>query len=752
MNPNYRTLNNDIGMIQRTNNGWDLWFDNGDLVKAEDFHSLQVGIIIACLTSWNYMNRYGNPTYEVFGNRAYQLLKANKGSMVQYKIQQFFMECLKRMRRVYDVVRLEVFEVPYEPHKYYVEFEVISINNELVDGSFTITTDTNKSSSYIEYTTYMPYASKENDLIIDLYLKNEYGGGLEGEILYMYLKRGDDDYEFRGVVGQTDENGYLRVTYNPWDDETDETRHSDDVNVIYFDFHGNTTYNPTTSKRTQFKTELFNYHIEFLEQNIVVVNEYADLRIRLTKESTTDYKIYPMGYTTVTVIGTDGRIYDATTDANGEVAIRVDISEDTLFTTSYNGSSDGASVSIFKQTPIIDFTTSKSELFVNDALMLRAIVKDESNNPINGMDVTFEMDDGIIGTSTTDNDGVAILSLNDLTIGTHDFIASVGDTFLYDSVESDVETVIAKKHSPSISLSVKDSLLLERTDTAFEAMVTENGGGLYGVDVEFIFTDGDYPEIILWSETVQTDNGVATLTTSHLDARPYRVFARIVETDIYESDEDYIDVEVQPHDYSLEITGAIVGIYNGEYTVQVSVALYDHDVLSNGVLYGEDEEDMLVIECNETGDVWKMGTSDSSQVFETEYTIYEGDDTTALTFTATWDDLSSSLSLELIKPSTKILATFMIFFQQGRKIVQQGRKIVGYLCDMYDQPLSLEYIRYTYTSRNQLYEHYLRTEEDGHFEIDAYSDYYEFFYDGNYIYSASYKAIDLNDEETWDDF
>ena len=471
MNPNYRTLNNDIGMIQRTNNGWDLWFDNGDLVKAEDFHSLQVGIIIACLTSWNYMNRYGNPTYEVFGNRAYQLLKANKGSMVQYKIQQFFMDCLKRMRTVYDVVSLEVFEVPYEPHKYYVEFEVISINNELVDGSFTITTDTNKSSSYIEYTTYMPYASKENDLIIDLYLKNEYGGGLEGEILYMYLKRGDDDYEFRGVVGQTDENGYLRVTYNPWDDETDETRHSDDVNVIYFDFHGNTTYNPTTSKRTQFKTELFNYHIEFLEQNIVVVNEYADLRIRLTKESTTDYKIYPMGYTTVTVIGTDGRIYDATTDANGEVAIRVDISEDTLFTTSYNGSSDGASVSIFKQTPIIDFTTSKSELFVNDALMLRAIVKDESNNPINGMDVTFEMDDGIIGTSTTDNDGVAILSLNDLTIGTHDFIASVGDTFLYDSVESDVETVIAKKHSPSISLSVKDSLLLERTDTAFEAML-----------------------------------------------------------------------------------------------------------------------------------------------------------------------------------------------------------------------------------------------------------------------------------------
>ena len=32
MNQNYRTLNRDIGLIQRSNNGWDLWFDNGDTV------------------------------------------------------------------------------------------------------------------------------------------------------------------------------------------------------------------------------------------------------------------------------------------------------------------------------------------------------------------------------------------------------------------------------------------------------------------------------------------------------------------------------------------------------------------------------------------------------------------------------------------------------------------------------------------------------------------------------------------------
>ena len=176
MNPNYRTLHNDIGMVQRSNNGWDLWFDNGDIVKAEDFHSLQVGIIIACLTSWNYMNRYGNPTYEIFGKRAYELLKANKGQMVAYKIQQYFIECLKRMRRVYEIVYLDVSETLSEPYKYHVEFEVISISNQLVDGSFDVDLDTTKSTSYIDYNVYMPYSSNEDGLIIDLWLKNEYGG------------------------------------------------------------------------------------------------------------------------------------------------------------------------------------------------------------------------------------------------------------------------------------------------------------------------------------------------------------------------------------------------------------------------------------------------------------------------------------------------------------------------------------------------------------------------------------------------
>lgn len=261
MNQNYTTLHKDIGLIQRTNNGWDLWFDNGDTVKAEDFHSLQVGIIIACLTSWNYMNRYGNPTYEVFGNRAYELLKVNKSSMVAYKIQQYFIECLKRMRRVYEIVYLEVSEIPSKPYQYNVEFEVISINNQLVNGEFSISVDSNKSTSYIDFTVYMPFASTENPLIVDVWLKNEYGGGISDEIIYLYINE-----QFYGIVGKTDDNGYVRVTYNPTELNLNST--------IQFRFGGNVDYNPVVSRVYGFKS--LNIHFDVDEEGILYLTTTDD--------------------------------------------------------------------------------------------------------------------------------------------------------------------------------------------------------------------------------------------------------------------------------------------------------------------------------------------------------------------------------------------------------------------------------------------------------------------------------------------
>lgn len=254
----YKTLHHDIGLVKRSNGLWDLWFGqdeisknyerdtnlkivHGDLVSATEIHSLQVGIIIACLTSWNYLNRTGNPIYTEFGNESYSLLKKNKGINTQYKIKQFFIDCLNRMRRVYSVEYLEVYETETNPYLYKVVFKVISITNTIVDGEFYLETDSNKNTSMIEISYNHPYTSASNPLFVEATLKNEYGSIIEGEIIYIYIKGSSDSkFHFYGVTQATDDEGKVYVTIPP---------NGLDFNTqIMFIFKGNTLYNPSVSK------------------------------------------------------------------------------------------------------------------------------------------------------------------------------------------------------------------------------------------------------------------------------------------------------------------------------------------------------------------------------------------------------------------------------------------------------------------------------------------------------------------------
>lgn len=260
----YKTLHHDIGLVQRTNGLWDLWFgqdeiskyykDNnyldiveGDIVSATEVHSLQVGIIISCLTSWNYLNRTGNPIYTEFGNEAYSLLKKNKGTNTQYKIKQFFIDCLNRMRRVYNVEFLNVYDVENEPYIYKVKFRVLSITNTIVDGEFFVNTDSNKNSCELNLSYNHPYTSLSNPLVIECVLETEYGSFLEGEILYIYIRNeNESDFKFYGVTEATDENGSVYVTIPP--------KGLSVTTEIMFVFKGNSLYNSCFSKIIQIES------------------------------------------------------------------------------------------------------------------------------------------------------------------------------------------------------------------------------------------------------------------------------------------------------------------------------------------------------------------------------------------------------------------------------------------------------------------------------------------------------------------
>lgn len=260
----YKTLHHDIGLIKRSNGLWDLWFgqdeiskeykDNayldiveGDLVNATELHSLQVGIIISCLTSWNYLNRTGNPIYTDFGNKSYSLLKKNKGVNTQYKIKHYFIECLERMRRVYSVEYLNVVEIKNNPYIYKVIFKVLSVTNTIVDGEFYLNTSSSKSISQIDINYNHPYTSVSNPLFMECILKDEYGSFITDEVLYVYVKNDNDSkFKFYGITEPTDDNGATYITIPP-----------KGLNVrtqIMIVFKGNTIYNPCQSKIISIQT------------------------------------------------------------------------------------------------------------------------------------------------------------------------------------------------------------------------------------------------------------------------------------------------------------------------------------------------------------------------------------------------------------------------------------------------------------------------------------------------------------------
>lgn len=254
----YKTLHHDIGLVRRSGGSWDLWFGqdeisknyqnnpyldiiDGDIVSAKGLHSLQVGIIIACLTSWNYLNRTGNPIYTEFGNESYSLLKKNKGTNTKYKIKQFFIDCLNRMRRVYSVESLEVYDVADNPYMYKVIFKVISITNSIVDGEFYLDTDSNRNSSVLDIRYNHAYTSVSNPLFVECTLKNEYGAVIEGEVIYIYIKNDNDsDFKFYGITEATNYDGVASVTIPP----KGLSVHTQ----VMFVFKGNSLYNPSISK------------------------------------------------------------------------------------------------------------------------------------------------------------------------------------------------------------------------------------------------------------------------------------------------------------------------------------------------------------------------------------------------------------------------------------------------------------------------------------------------------------------------
>lgn len=131
----FKTLNEDVQVLPRspTADHWDIQMNNGDYVNVTGKDSLRNAICIAIMTRFNELDY--NQLYDGFGCRAHQLVKANKSEMVRFEIEVYVSEVLENMRRIQEVNSLKVSDSNYEAYSYSVEFNVTSINDEIVTGS-----------------------------------------------------------------------------------------------------------------------------------------------------------------------------------------------------------------------------------------------------------------------------------------------------------------------------------------------------------------------------------------------------------------------------------------------------------------------------------------------------------------------------------------------------------------------------------------------------------------------------------------
>ena len=131
---NYVTLNEDVKLKADNYNEWDIEMVNGDYVNCVGQLSLRNAIIIAIMTRFQELE--DNPVYNNFGCRVHELVKANKTGMTVYKMEVYIQETLQNMRRISEINSLDVVE--NGDYTYTVNFSVISINDEMINGSLIV--------------------------------------------------------------------------------------------------------------------------------------------------------------------------------------------------------------------------------------------------------------------------------------------------------------------------------------------------------------------------------------------------------------------------------------------------------------------------------------------------------------------------------------------------------------------------------------------------------------------------------------
>ena len=276
----------------------------------------------------------------------------------------------------------------------------------------------------------------------------------------------------------------------------------------------------------------------------------------------------------LTILGSDGKIYNGTSDENGQAKIRVNLTGTTTYTTLYGSSeTDETTITILTQTPTIELSIEKNSFLIGEQTERVATVMNEFDIPIPNLLINF-LCDGESHSVKTDADGKAKLLLNNHSSGEHNIIATSESNGFYESTESNTITYEVLKHTPRIELSTAQEYNTITNPITFIANVTANNIPLNNINVTFM------KDNTIIGESVCV-NGIAQLEIEPLEIGEYTVTAKIESTDEYNSAESTLTFEVFDADYQIQFDEREYEITNDEENhnqLVVSLSLTDNNL------------------------------------------------------------------------------------------------------------------------------------------------------------------------------
>lgn len=265
----YKTLGRDIKIYRRdqhqkshlyhndknntTDDGldgrWDRAIDKGDFIQVKGDEAVYNAITLSVLTAYKELENKGLKTYTDYGNQSYELLKENKNKLTLFKLESYFTKAINRIRRVREVVKLNIKE--YTQYSFDINFTVYTIEDTIVSGN--IGYDKNRILSHCTLQVNISssngttdYIGPEEYAIITCKLTNIRGSGLPDKTIRLYLD--DESYNFKTTNDDGETIFYIRSN------DLTETRLYD-VNIVFEgdnDFYGVETGNmilPSTQYR-----------------------------------------------------------------------------------------------------------------------------------------------------------------------------------------------------------------------------------------------------------------------------------------------------------------------------------------------------------------------------------------------------------------------------------------------------------------------------------------------------------------------